>query len=104
MESGEILAWAQYPFFNPNTFRLSTPAEYRNHLAADALEPGSTLKPFLMAAALEEKIVTPDTVFYCENGTWRTNKIVIGDDGRAYKDLPVSKLLTYCILFRTGGK
>ena len=95
VESGEILAWAQYPFFNPNTFRLSTPAEYRNHLAADALEPGSTLKPFLMAAALEEKIVTPDTVFYCENGTWRTNKIVIGDDGRAYKDLPVSKLLTY---------
>ncbi len=95
VESGEILAWAQYPFFNPNTFRLSTPAEYRNHLSADALEPGSTLKPFLMAAALEEKIVTPDTMFYCENGTWRTSKIVIGDDGRAYKDLPVSKLLTY---------
>lgn len=95
VESGEVLAWAQYPFFNPNTFRISTPAEYRNHLAADALEPGSTLKPFLMAAALEEKIVTPDTMFYCENGTWKTSKIVIGDDGRAYKDLPVAKLLTY---------
>lgn len=93
--TGDVLAWAQYPFFNPNNFRNSSPSLYRNHLAADALEPGSTLKPFLMATALEERVITKDTVFFCENGVWKTKKITIGDDGRAYGDLKAEKILPY---------
>ncbi len=95
VETGDVLAWAQYPFFNPNNYRKSSPAQYRNRLAADALEPGSTFKPFLMAAALEEGIVTKDTVFNCENGIWKTKYITIRDDGRAYKDISASKILSY---------
>lgn len=93
--TGDVLAWAQYPFFNPNNFRNSTPAQYRNNLAADALEPGSTLKPFLMAAALEEKIITKDTLFFCENGTWKTKKITIRDDGRSFGEIKAEKILPY---------
>lgn len=93
--TGDVLAWAQYPFFNPNNFRNSTPAQYRNNLAADALEPGSTLKPFLMAAALEEKVITKDTVFFCENGSWKTKKITIRDDGRSYGEIKAEKILPY---------
>ncbi len=95
VESGEVLAWAQYPFFNPNAYRSYKPGEYRNRLALDALEPGSTFKPFLVASALQEGTVTRDTIFYCENGIWRTKKIVIRDDNRAYKDLSVSQILVH---------
>lgn len=95
VQSGDVLAWAQYPFFNPNNFRHSSPSEYRNRLAADALEPGSTFKPFLMAAALQERIISPSTEFFCENGVWKTKKTVIRDDGRVYGNLKADKILPY---------
>ena len=95
VETGEILAWAQYPFFNPNSYRDYSPGQYRNRLALDALEPGSTFKPFLIASALQEGVVTKDTVFDCENGLWRSRYITIRDDGRAYKNLTVSEILSY---------
>ncbi len=94
-KSGEILASAQYPFFNPNSFRSSSPEIYRNRIAADALEPGSTLKPFPIAAAIEERIITKDTVYFTENGVWETEQITIGDDGRSYGDLKVNEILRY---------
>ena len=68
--SGDILAWAQYPFFNPNTYRQSSPMIYRNRLASDALEPGSTFKPFVMASALQERKINRNTAIDCENGKW----------------------------------
>ena len=93
-ESGEILAWAQYPFFNPNAFREYPAAVYRNRLALDALEPGSTFKPFLIASALEEKVVNPDTLINCENGIWKSKTITIRDDNRVYGEMPVHKVLS----------
>ncbi len=95
VETGEILAWAQYPFFNPNSYRSYAPGQYRNRLALDALEPGSTFKPFLIASALQEGVVTRDTVFDCENGIWRSRYITIRDDGRPRKDLTVTQILSY---------
>lgn len=78
--SGDILAWAQYPFFNPNSYNQYRPGEYRNRLAQDALEPGSTFKPFLIASALQEGVVNRETTFNCENGLWKTRYITIRDD------------------------
>lgn len=92
--TGDILAWAQYPFFNPNSYREYAPSQYRNRLAADALEPGSTFKPFLVAAALQEKKVDVDTLFDCEGGKWETKSITIRDTS-ARGMLPVSKIVRY---------
>ncbi len=94
VRNGDILAWAQYPFFNPNNYRGSAPALYRNRLALDALEPGSTLKPLLMASALQEGVITRDTLFDCENGIWKAGKTTIRDDSRSYGELPVHKILS----------
>lgn len=92
--SGEILAWAQYPFFNPNLYRESTPQIYRNRLAADALEPGSTFKPLVMAAALQEHKVTPNTLINCEGGKWEYKNHTIRDTSNR-GILPASKVLRY---------
>ncbi len=92
--SGDILAWAQYPFFNPNTYRQSSPQIWRNRLAADALEPGSTLKPFLVGAAMQEKLVDRNTIFYCEQGRWKEHSITIRDT-HEHGWLPVDKIVRY---------
>lgn len=90
--TGDILAWAQYPYFDPNNFRSSTPLMRRNRISMDALEQGSTIKSFLLAAALEEGVVEPKTEINCERGSWRIGKFVIHDT-RPYNLLPVEKIL-----------
>lgn len=77
--TGDILAWAEYPFFNPNSVKDFSAFERRNKLATDALEQGSTVKPFLMAAALQEGVVRPDTEFDCEKGRWKLRNVTIRD-------------------------
>ena len=77
--TGDILAWAEYPFFNPNRpsdFNLFT---RRNKTAMDALEQGSTVKPFLIAAALQEGVVTPKSEYNCEKGKWKLHNVTIRD-------------------------
>ena len=92
--AGDILAWAQFPFFNPNSYNQYRPSEYRNRLAQDALEPGSTFKPFLIASALQEGVVTRDTTFNCENGVWKSRYITIRDDSRPKQNIQsVTKIL-----------
>jgi len=68
--TGEILALAQFPSFNPNTPKETSRDSMRNRAALDAFEPGSTMKPFVIAASLEEKTIQPGNTFFCENGAW----------------------------------
>jgi len=77
--SGEILALAEEPSFDPNRFRDTPFARTRSRAFLDALEPGSTLKPFLVAGALESGAVAPDTVFDCEGGAFRVPGKTIRD-------------------------
>lgn len=79
VKSGDILAWAQYPFFNPNSYSDYGTLIYRNRLAQDALEPGSTFKPLVMALALNDRKVAPDTLINCEGGKWADKNITIRD-------------------------
>jgi len=78
-QSGEILAMAVVPSFNPNSFSSYGPAVWRNRAVTDAFEPGSTFKIFLIAAALEESLVHPDDLFYCENGKYKVMNHTIHD-------------------------
>src|SRR5690349_17394638 len=78
-KTGELLALANYPRFNPNSPADAQRNALRNRAATDAFEPGSTFKAFVVAAALEEKLVTESTRFSCENGAWRIGKNVIND-------------------------
>ncbi|MDD6181418.1 MAG: penicillin-binding transpeptidase domain-containing protein [Desulfovibrionaceae bacterium] len=94
VESGDIVAWAQYPFFNPNNYQNYRPAQYRNRLALDALEPGSTFKPFLMAAALQEKKISRDTPINCEGGRWTNSGVTIRDTSTRGV-IPAHKVIRY---------
>ena len=78
-ETGEILALAVVPDFNPNIFSRYRPAQWRNRIITDCFEPGSTLKALLLAACLEEYVVTPNTSFDCEQGKYKIGRHVIRD-------------------------
>ena len=78
-KTGAILAMAHYPFFNPNTFRNFKQEVWRNRAIADQFEPGSTMKIFSAAAALESGKCTQHTIFYCENGAYRIGKNIVHD-------------------------
>jgi cell division protein FtsI (penicillin-binding protein 3) len=67
--SGEILALANWPKFNPNA-ATTAPAEWRMNRAVSAVyEPGSTFKLITLAAAFDQNVTRPDEVFDCENGS-----------------------------------
>jgi cell division protein FtsI (penicillin-binding protein 3) len=77
--TGEVLALANYPDYDPNTRGRLSGAQLRNRSVTDTYEPGSTLKPFTVAAALEAHKVTPATVIQTGNGTMNIGSAVIHD-------------------------
>jgi cell division protein FtsI (penicillin-binding protein 3) len=91
--TGDILAWGHYPFFNPNSDTKMS-GEWKNRIAVDIFEPGSTMKPVVVAAALQEKVCTPSTEYYCENGKWSVTGRRIKDTHK-YENLTVSKIIRY---------
>jgi cell division protein FtsI (penicillin-binding protein 3) len=68
--TGDVLALAEVPSFDPNRFREILYRDTRSRTFLDALEPGSTLKAFLVAAALENGTLAPEDMIDCENGTF----------------------------------
>ena len=78
--TGEILALANYPTFNPNTFREFGDNDRRNRAIQDLYEPGSTFKIVTAGAALEDKILTPDSAIETAPGHIRFGSRVIDED------------------------
>ena len=87
-ETGEILAMAAVPGFNPNRYGDFHPSTWRNRSVTDAYEPGSTFKIITAAAALEEGVVTEDERIDCGRGS-----IEIGE--RLIRDHQVFDVLTF---------
>jgi cell division protein FtsI (penicillin-binding protein 3) len=67
-ESGEILAIANYPTFDPNNVKGSLPEARKLSFAVDPFEPGSTFKVFTAASALEHKVAKINSTYYAEQG------------------------------------
>jgi cell division protein FtsI (penicillin-binding protein 3) len=84
--TGDILAMASAPTFDPNRFRDSPPAAWKNRSVQDAYEPGSTFKIITAAAGLEERVVTPSQVLDCGNGEITIANITIREhDAHRYQ-------------------
>src|SRR5262245_4181697 len=91
--TGDVLAIAIRPTFNPNTFMDVPSREYwRNRAVTDPFEPGSTFKVILAAAALEEGVVSPDDRFFGENGAITIARTTI-HDWKKYGWLTFSEVL-----------
>jgi penicillin-binding protein 2 len=91
-KTGEILALANWPTFNPNISREITPSKLIDHAVSNAYEPGSTFKIVTVAAALDEKLTHPDEVFDCQMGSIVVNGRRI-HDWHPYGLLSVSDIL-----------
>lgn len=77
--TGEILALASLPTFDPNNPAGASERGARNRVITDAFEPGSTMKTFTFAAALDARKIRPDELFDCENGRMKVGKYTIRD-------------------------
>ncbi|MGH8753554.1 MAG: peptidoglycan D,D-transpeptidase FtsI family protein [Burkholderiales bacterium] len=77
--SGEVLALASVPSYNPNNRTKFNPQRTRNRVITDLFEPGSTLKPFTIAAALEAGVVTPNSVIETAPGQFNIGNATIHD-------------------------
>jgi cell division protein FtsI (penicillin-binding protein 3) len=90
--TGEILALANRPTFNPNLSRQITPERLKDHAVSDIYEPGSTFKVVTISAALEEKLTRPTEMFDCQMGSIVINGMRI-HDAKPHGLLSVSGIL-----------
>jgi cell division protein FtsI (penicillin-binding protein 3) len=79
VKTGDILALANYPTYNPNDIP-NDPTPQKNHIVSDAIEPGSVFKPFTIAAAVDQGLVTSESTIDCERGSWAIGRARIHDD------------------------
>jgi cell division protein FtsI (penicillin-binding protein 3) len=94
--TGEILALANEMGFDPNRLHAVNPATGKNKAITDCFDPGSTFKPFLVAAALEEGAVRETDQFYCENGHYAVADRVFHEANRKrHGTLSVHDILKY---------
>jgi len=93
-QTGQILAMASRPSFNPNALNGCHPSRLRNRVITDIFEPGSIFKLFLLAVALEEKVVKRDDIFFCHNGSYRIGREVIHDH-KKYGWLTLQKVIKF---------
>ena len=91
--TGEVLALASTPGYNPNDYNTADPDTRRNRAIVDRFEPGSVMKVFAVAAALAAKSVAPDASIYCEGGTMAIDNVVIHDT-HVSKWLTVTQILS----------
>ena len=91
-KSGEVIAMVGQPAYNPNNKRGLKGAHYRNRAVTDVFEPGSTLKPFTIAAALKSGAYTSDSLVDTHPGIWMVGEHAIKDH-RNYGTIDLSMIV-----------
>ena len=91
--TGEVLALVNQPSFNPNNRGNLKGENYRNRAVTDIFEPGSTLKPITIAAALESGHYQPDTTIDTSPGYFKVGRHVVSDTNN-YGELDVTGVIT----------
>lgn len=81
-KTGSVLAMAVSPRFDPNAVSALTPDRWRNRALTDAYEPGSTMKAMMAAAAIEERVIKPNSMVFGEHGRMTVANTVIHDHER----------------------
>lgn len=79
VRTGEVMAMVSQPGFNPNDRSQVTPQQTRNRVVTDVFEPGSTIKPVVVAAGLELGRILPETVIDTGNGKYVSNDKLVRD-------------------------
>jgi cell division protein FtsI (penicillin-binding protein 3) len=92
--TGEILALANRPTFNPNLSKEITPEKLKNHAVSDVYEPGSTFKLVTISAAIDQGLTRPDELIDCQMGSIVINGLRIHDH-KAFGLIPVSQVLAH---------
>lgn len=92
VQTGEVLAMVNQPSFNPNNRASFESANYRNRAVTDVFEPGSTMKPFTVAAALELDRIKPKTMINTAPGYLRVGNNTIRDAVN-YGEIDITKIL-----------
>ena len=77
--TGRLLAIANYPSFDPNNAKQLKPIQTRNGALLDTFEPGSVIKPFIIAKAIDSKSTYPDQLHNCESGSLKIGNHTIHD-------------------------
>ena len=93
VETGEILAMVNQPSYNPNNRSQYPMKNFRNRAVTDTFEPGSTIKPFNLAYALESRKYTPYTIINTNPGWMMVDGHEIRDEGLNYGKITLTQLL-----------
>lgn len=96
-KTSAIRALASMPTFDPNNPQSANSFTRRNRAITDTFEPGSTLKTFVLAEAIDNKTVKPNTKIFCENGHFKIGKRVIheAEADHAHGSITVNEVLAY---------
>ena len=94
VQTGEVLALANMPTFNPNVREGRNVHHIRNRVFTDTYEPGSTLKPFTIALAMDRGLITPDTVLDTPNKITFGSKSV-GDSHGHPSSMSVAQIIQH---------
>ena len=93
-DTGAVLALAHFPLLNPNALNEFDQELWRNRVITDPFEPGSTMKIFSAAAAIESGSCSPNSIFYCENGEYRVGRHIVHDT-HEYGWLSLQQIIKY---------